>query len=92
MIRLSLRHDFRIMDTDSVPTDSTQAKQVFQKDQPIPVLVPSSFFLAVTGGLLSKLSQKVKARWKLFLSLIVSELFVVTRTRPASLSPGNAHT
>ncbi len=27
------------------------------KDQPIPELIPSSFFFAVVGGLLSKLSQ-----------------------------------
>ena len=58
----------------------------------MPELIPSSFFFAVTGGLLSKLSQRVKARWKLFLSLMVSALFVVIRILPESVMPGKMST
>jgi len=41
---------------------AVQPVKNIQKDQPIPELIPSSFFLAVGGGWLSKLSQKVKLR------------------------------
>jgi len=51
-----------------------------------PCLTPSSFFLAVGGCWLSKLSHSVNARSKLFRSLLVSELFVVRRRRPASVT------